>query len=292
MILIADSGSTKCDWSLIDESGKRLGDFRTMGLNPYFHDAETTENALRANPDLMLISHKIQQVYFYGAGSSTPEMCAIMHEGISSVFKNAHVVVDHDQLGSAMAVYDGEPCIACILGTGSNSCHFDGKKVYEEIPSLAYILGDEGSGSYFGKILLREYFYKHLPKDIATDFENEYKATKNDIINNIYRKPNANVYLASFMTFIGKHKEHPHVLKMVKAGMIHFIDIHVKCFPMWREVPVHFVGSIGEVFRSCLDEACAESGVRLGKVVRKPIDGLIEYHLKYVLPHAKVSVNK
>jgi glucosamine kinase len=284
MILIADSGSTKCDWALIDDKGNRLANFQTVGLNPYFHSPEVTENAIHANADLMKIAGDVKHIFFYGAGSSTPEMCAIMHAGLARVFKQADIVVDHDQLGSAMATYDGEPCIACILGTGSNSCFFDGKNVYEEIPSLAYILGDEASGGYFGKILLQEYFYKKLPEDLRIAFQEKYAPSKDDIINKIYRQPNANVYLASFMKFLGEHKDHPHVLNWVKMGMIHFINIHVKCFKNYRDVPVHFVGSIGEIFRPCLEEAAQETGIRLGRIIRKPIDGLVDYHLKYKLP--------
>lgn len=284
MILIADSGSTKCDWALIDEKGNRLANFQTVGLNPYFHSPEVTENAIQANAELMKIAGDVKHIFFYGAGSSTAEMCAIMHAGLSRVFKNADIVVDHDQLGSAMATYDGEPCIACILGTGSNSCYFDGKNVYEEIPSLAYILGDEASGSYFGKILLQEYFYKKLPQDLRASFEEKYAPSKDDIINKIYRQPNANVYLASFMKFLGEHKDHPHIRNWVKMGMIHFINVHVKCFKNYRDLPVHFVGSIGEIFRPCLEEAAQETGIRLGRIIRKPIDDLVNYHLKYKLP--------
>lgn len=281
MILIADSGSTKCDWALIDEKGTRLGDYQTMGLNPYFHNEEVIENALRSNLELNKIAKDVKQIFFYGAGSSTAEMCHIMHAGLKRVFVNAEILVDHDLVGSAMSTYDGEPCIACILGTGSNSCFFDGKEVYEEIPSLAYILGDEASGSYFGKILLQEYFYKKLPADLREAFETSHAPSKDEIISRVYREPNANVYLAGFMKFIGEHRDHPHVKQWVTKGMIHFINIHVKCFNNWKDVPVHFVGSIGHYFEDCLKEAAKETGIRLGQIIRKPIDGLVNYHLKF-----------
>jgi glucosamine kinase len=284
MILIADSGSTKCDWALIDEKGQRLNSFQTMGLNPYFHSPDITEAALRKHPEIMEIASDVKYIFFYGAGSSTPQMCEIMYNGLIRVFANAEILVDHDLLGSAMSTYDGRPCISCILGTGSNSCFFDGKAVYEEVPSLAYILGDEASGSWYGKILLQEYFYKKLPADLKAAFEERYAPTKDDIINKIYREPNANVYLASFMTFIGEHKDHPHVQNWITQGMVHFINIHVKCFANWKEVPVHFVGSIGHFFKPCLDIAVAETGIQLGRIVRKPIDELVNYHIKYKLP--------
>jgi glucosamine kinase len=286
MILIADSGSTKCDWALIDEKGTRLGDFQTMGLNPYFHNENVIEVALRANKEFDAIATQVKQVYFYGAGSSTDEMCKIMHAGLARVLVNADILVDHDLVGSAMSTYDGRPCISCILGTGSNSCFFDGKEVSEEIPSLAYILGDEASGSYFGKILLQEYFYKKLPLDLKEAFEDRFAPTKEEIISRVYREPNANVYLASFMKFIGEHRDHPHVKEWVKRGMIHFINIHVKCYANWAEVPVHFVGSIGHYFEDCLQEAAKETGIHLGRIIRKPIDGLVEYHVKFKFQHA------
>jgi glucosamine kinase len=286
MILIADSGSTKCDWALVDEKGNKLNAFETMGLNPYFHAPNITEMALNENADLVAVAPQISRIFFYGAGSSTVEMCAIMKAGLERVFPHAEILVEHDLLGSAMATYDGRPCISCILGTGSNSCFFDGKEVYEEIPSLAYILGDESSGSYFGKILLQEYFYKKLPADLHAAFEKTYAPSKDEIISRIYREPNANVYLASFMRFIGEHHAHPHVKNWVIQGMSHFIEIHVKCFANWREVPIHFVGSIGHYFNDCLQAACSSTGVQLGQVIQKPIDGLIAYHKRFVLAEA------
>lgn len=284
MILIADSGSTKCDWALLDERGARLGAFETMGLNPYFHDETVIANAVRSNAPLALYARKVKYVFFYGAGSSTETMCAIVQKGLHDVFPAAEIVVDHDLVGCAYATYDGEPGISCILGTGSNSCYFDGEHIREEVPALAYILGDEASGSYFGKILLREYFYKKLPEDLRESFEKAYTLTKDEFISRVYREPNANVYLASFTRFIGQHAHHPHVMNWVVKGMREFIDIHVKCFAESKHVPVHFIGSISHYFSHCLEIAAKEEGIRLGKIIKKPIDGLVDYHIKYKLP--------
>jgi N-acetylglucosamine kinase-like BadF-type ATPase len=291
MILIADSGSTKCDWALIDEKGTRLGNFETMGLNPYFHNEEIIANAIKGNAPLALYANKIERIYFYGAGSSTEIMCAIVERGLRSVFPTAEIIVDHDLVGSAYATYDGRPCISCILGTGSNSCFFDGKEISEAVPSLAYILGDEASGSYFGKILLREYFYKKLPADLRTSFEESFNLTKDEFISRIYREPNANVYLASFTRFIGQHAHHPHVMNWVVNGMKEFIDIHVKSFENWENTPVHFVGSISHYFEHCLEIAAKEEGILLGQIIKKPIDGLVNYHVKYVFPFLKQTQN-
>jgi N-acetylglucosamine kinase-like BadF-type ATPase len=280
-ILIADSGSTKCDWALTDEKGNRFGIFQTRGLNPYFHDPDFIEKELNNNADLSAIATEIQHVYFYGAGSSTIEMCRIMEEGLRRFFPHAELLIDHDLVGSAYATYDGEPCMACILGTGSNSCYFDGNEVTQDVPSLAYILGDESSGSWYGKILLREYFYHLLPEDLKTAFEASYSPSKEEIIDRVYRQPHANVYLAGFMKFIGEHKDHPHVRNWVVSGMVHFIEMHVKTFSVWRDVKVHFVGSIGQVFEPCLREAAERTGIQLGKIIRKPIDALVDYHVRY-----------
>lgn len=284
MVLIADSGSTKCDWALLDAKGNRVGLFETMGLNPYFHTSEAMADAIRVNKEFFEHSKDVLHVFFYGAGASTATMCEIVRRGLSLVFPNAELVVDHDLVGCAYATYDGEPCISCILGTGSNSCYFDGKSIYEEVPSLAYILGDEASGSYFGKILLREYFYKKLPEDLRQAFDEHFKVTRDDIISKIYREPNANVYLASFTRFIGSHVDHPHVHNWIVNGMKEFMDIHVQCFSNWKDTPVHFVGSVSHYFRKGIEEAASQMGIRLGRIIRKPIDGLVEYHVKYKWP--------
>lgn len=284
MILIADSGSTKCDWALIDEKGKRIDNFNTMGLNPYFHDEETVEAALKENASLMAVSDKITHIFFYGAGSSTHELCEHMKRGLQRVFIKADILVDHDLLGAAMSTYDGRPGITCILGTGSNSCHFDGKEIYEEIPSLAYILGDESSGSWYGKILLQEYFYKKLPADLRAAFIEKYNPDKDTILMRVYQEPNANVYLASYMKFLGENHEHPHVREWIYKGMKHFSSIHVQCFKNYREVPVHFIGSVGHIFQDILKRVAEEDGWELGTIIRRPLDGLVDYHVKYKLP--------
>ena len=284
MVIIADSGSTKCDWVILDAKGTCVDETSSQGLNPYFHSENDVEKAIRSNPTLMSYSRDTTHIFFYGAGSSSPSMCGIIQRGLQRVFTGAQVKVDHDLLGSAMATYDGRPCISCILGTGSNSCFFDGIEVHEEIPSLAYILGDEGSGSYFGKKLLTEYFYKLLPNELSEAFHNEFHLTKEELLQRVYREPNPNTFLAGFMKFISAHSAHSHVQKWLVDGMRHFISIHVKCYANWKDVPVHFVGSIGFIFRQQLEEAAQLEGISLGRIIQKPIDGLAAYHVKYRWP--------
>ncbi len=183
----------------------------------------------------------------------------------------------------------GKKVISCILGTGSNSCYFDGEKVYEEVPSLAYILGDEGSGSYFGKKLLRDYFYKRLPQEMSDAFWGEFGLTDKELVKKVYNEPDANVYLASFMKFISDFKDHPHVAKWMVDGFREFISIHVKCFKNYAECDVSFIGSVAYYFRDYLKEACEIEGVNLGEVIQKPIDNLVRYHLEYKIPHLVIA---
>ena len=283
-VLIADSGSTKCDWQLLDASGKELMEFHTMGFNPYFHSADKVEEVMSAHADVQAICSEVSHVYFYGAGSSTAPLCAIIQEGLQRVFGSAEVVVDHDLVGAAYSTYDGRPGVTCIIGTGSNSCHFDGNTVTEEVPALAYILGDEASGSWHGKKLLAARLYRHLPVEVEADFDATYSLSKDDIINRVYIEPDPNVFLASFMTFIGKHKSQPLFQEWLAEGFRTFLNVHVKCFAGWQNEPVHFIGSVAYHFQEELRAQCAHEGIEVGSIIKKPIDGLASYHLQHILP--------
>ncbi len=278
MLLIADSGSTKCDWRLVAED-KTYQDFKTIGLNPYFHNEKVVEDTLLAKEELIQFAPKVTAVFFYGAGCSSLPLKRIIDRGLSAVFPKAQIYVDHDLVAAAFSVYQDEPCIACILGTGSNSCHFDGDIVREEVPALAYVLGDEGSGSYFGKKVLADYLYKRLPKSMSDGLRDTFGLTKDIIIDNVYMKPNANVYLASFMRFITGFKHEPYVRELIREGVARFIDIHVTCYKDFKEVPTHFIGSVAYYHEDILREVAAEKGVIVGSIIKKPIDGLYNYHI-------------
>ena len=284
IILIADSGSTKSDWLAIYENGQVLSEFNTMGFNPYFHSSEKVESELKGTVEIMEIAEKIDKTYFYGAGSSSVEMCDIIKEGLSRVLVNSEIHVGHDLDGAAYSTWSGEPSITCILGTGSNSCYFDGEKTHEEVPSLAYILGDEGSGSWFGKRLLKGFFYKQLPQHIRDDFIYEFgedETNVNYVNKRVYTGEDPNVYLASFTKFLGKHKSDPTIKQWLIDGFHAFLEVHVECFSNFKDVPVHFIGSIAYHFRSELIEACEQRGIRVGNMIKAPIDGLADYHLKF-----------
>ncbi|MBL4652550.1 MAG: ATPase [Flavobacteriales bacterium] len=280
MKLIVDSGSTKSDWVLVRADNSRKG-FSTMGFNPYFHNETTIANAILQHEELKNVRTDIDAVHYYGAGCSSKSLRSVVENALQSAFVNATISVDHDLTACAYSTYDGAPGISCILGTGSNSCHFDGEKVVEEVPALAYILGDEGSGSYYGKQLLSAYLYKTLPDHIHQSFFEEYGLSKDDILENVYMKPNANVYIASFMKFASKHRDDPYFENMVYEGMKKFMQTHVCCYKDHKTVNVHFIGSIGYYFERELRKAAEELRISVGTIIKKPIDGLVQYHMNY-----------
>lgn len=279
MLLVADSGSTKCDWVLVQD-GKPFKRFSTMGFNPYFHNEAVISGTLRRKQSLVPWLGDIRQAFFYGAGCSTPELQQVVQRALYSLLPRARVHIGHDLDAAAFATWNGSPGIACILGTGSNSCFFDGTRVTEEVPALAYILGDEGSGAWYGKHLLADFLYHRLPENMTGELERDYGLDRNVIMENVYMRPNANVYLASFMRFLNGHIAEDYVQKLVFEGMTAFMTTHVCCFPNYREVPTHFVGSVGYYFSDILHQAAAKLGIDVGAVDKKPIHGLVRYHLE------------
>lgn len=287
MIYLAESGSTKCDAVILDNEGQEISRFKHMGFNPYFHSSQLISRELSMVREVNLYADKITAVYFYGAGCSSQSLNAIVEEGLASVFKNAKISVDHDLLACVYSTLEEEgPCVSCILGTGSNSVYYDGKKVNEEVPALGYVLGDEGSASQIGKKLISNFLYKTMPLDLSEDFAKTFDSTKDTIISNVYSRPNANVYLGRFAPFADKHKNNPFVKDLVYQGFKEFIDIHVLCYKNIHNLPIHFVGSIAYHFRDLLKSALCDANLKLGKIVQKPIDGLIQYHIKHIFTNS------
>lgn len=280
-MLIAESGSTKTDWVLVNNNND-FHLFKSIGFNPFFHSAEFIKNELLKNNDLINNAKKVKNIFFYGAGCSSEKMNKVVKQGLSSVFNDADIVVDHDLLACALATYKGEPSISCILGTGSNSCYFDGDNLREEVPAIAYVLGDEGSGAYYGKKLLKDYLYNQLPLGIRKDLEEVFNISKASIFENVYTKPNANVYLASFMRFISNHHNTDYVTNMIYNGMSEFMKIHVCCYPEFKSVKTHFIGSISKIFEKELLKAANENEITVGDIIRKPVENLVKYHLNKI----------
>lgn len=279
MIAIAESGSTKCDWVLLDECNKPQYRFKTIGFNPYFHSADFVSETLNQIGHLSDIKDTVRAVYFYGAGCTSEHLRDRIQQGLKKVFGKASIEVDHDLVAAAYSLYEGEPIISCIMGTGSNSCFFDGDKVVEGVNALGFILGDEGGGSFFGKQLLTDYFYGHLPKEIHHNFSEKYQLEWSEVVPKIYNNANANVYLASFMPFIASFKEHSYVQEMLSKGFGQFIDIHVTKFAEFEKYKVGFVGTIAHIFHDILEQELSKRDCRRGPIVRSPIDRLIAYHV-------------
>lgn len=283
MILLADSGSTKCDWLIMNEDFTEADRALTMGFNPYFHSEAVISTAIKQNEKLSAIKEKVSHIYYYGAGCSSEELNGIVKRALRERFPNAEILVDHDLLGAAYSTYDGNPSITCILGTGSNSCYFDGENLISLTPGLGYILGDEGSGSFFGKKLITNYLYKSLPEEIYEDFKKRYELTEAIVVENVYVKPNANVYLASFVRYLSDWKDHPYIKKMLHEGMVEFITAHVLCFKEARDVEINVVGSVGYHFQESFKSALKQLGLKEGKFIQKPLDGLVNFHKSNIL---------
>jgi len=279
MIAIAESGSTKCEWVIIDGNSIEVARIRTQGFNPYFHSSELVRTELLGTEAFSSFLSKIKEVHFYGAGCSSSELNKIISNGLEGVFTNAEINVDHDLLASAHSLYEGKPLVSCILGTGSNSCYYNGVELKQVNPALGFILGDEGGGAYFGKKLLNDFFYKKLPLEIYRDFNNTFNLDWDTARKNIYSNVYSNVYLASFMPFIAKHKDNYYFEDMIKNGFSRFIDVHIMSYPVSKDVQIGFVGSIASIFQDILEKELVKRELQLHKVVRSPIDELVKYHI-------------
>lgn len=279
MILVADSGSTKCDWMFCDTNGFRL-ETHSMGINPMYHNEDFIVNELSKVKDLTDNAAKTLKVFFYGAGCSHPERNDIVFKALSRIFKNANIIVNHDMNGAALAACLGKEGVACILGTGSNSCYFDGENVIPSLGGIGFRLGDEGSGAYFGKKLVVAYMYERLPENMFNYMKNELKLEKETIIENVYSKPFENTYMASFMKIYTVFKEEEWVKKTVLAGFTEFADYHITYFKNYKEVPVNFVGSVSYYFKDIMEIVAKNFGFTIGNVTNKPIIGLVKYHLE------------
>lgn len=275
MILVADAGSTKTQW-LFD--GENV--ITTLGINPLFQSIEDMHQIIAANDQLCAIAPQIKELNFYGAACSSEERNDKVKAALSLVFKEAKILVEHDLMGAAVAVFQGKPTIACILGTGSNSCFFDGKNLMEEIPSLGFILGDEGSGGAFGKTLVIDFLYHKMPAASADLFFDTYKITKEEVIENVYRKPNPNRYLASFASFLSVAPDKAYIHKMVINEFDSFVQKHVLCYKNAKECEIGFVGSLAAIFQQEMATVLQQYQLQMGKIEQRPIFSIYNYHKK------------
>lgn len=279
MHLIVDSGSTKTLWCLIN-AGEIVQKIFTKGINPYITSRESIENiiVLEVIPNLKAIPNVI---FYYGAGCSTDHNKMIVENELLKINVDATIEVEHDLLAVARALCQDKPGIAVILGTGSNSCLYDGNQILQNTPSLGFILGDEGSGSYLGKKLVSDVYYGILPPELKKEFDLAFDLGIDDLLLKVYKQEAANAYLASFCVWISKHKEHPFIQNLIKSAFTEFIQKHILPYKSSTGLPIHSIGSIAFYFQKEWRDIILKFGYTPGKVEQEPTAGLITYHLKW-----------
>jgi N-acetylglucosamine kinase-like BadF-type ATPase len=283
MILIADSGSTKTDWILTD--GKETGSrFLTIGYNPYFIDSDNIYQSLTQKLVSQFDAAQIKKVIFYGAGCSTLDKAAVVHKALTKCFTNSDISVQHDMLAAARALLGDEKGFAAIIGTGSNTCLYDGKGISQNIDSLGYLLGDEGSGSYIGKKIIRDYMRGYLPYELHNKFKAAYQLTDADIFHALYKQPLPNRFLAGFCKFAHENKEHPHIVKIIRDSFTDLFENLVSRYPNYRKLEFNCVGSVAWIFKDILEVVADTYGMKVGRLIASPIEDLVKYHLKQDQP--------
>ncbi|MBL30395.1 MAG: N-acetylglucosamine kinase [Flavobacteriaceae bacterium] len=279
MILVVDSGSTKTDWIGIDDSGSILFSTQTLGLNPQVLSSAIINERIINNYDLYQNRKKISKLFFYGAGCGVASSINRIKKIFNEIFENAHTDIKEDTYAAVYSVSKiNKPSIVCILGTGSNCTYFDGLNIIQRVTSLGYILMDEASGNFYGKQLLRSYYFNEMPKNYAKEFEKEFKLDPDTIKENLYRKENPNTYLATFAKFIIDRKDHPLMQEIIVSGLDRFIKHQILQFDNCKEIPIHFVGSIAYYIKNEIKNTLLAHGLTMGNVIQRPIDGLLIYH--------------
>ena len=278
MILVADSGSSKTDW-LGYKDGKTIS-FSTQGINPYFLNAQDIFKIFSRLKTTEEFASEVREIYFYGSGCSTPDKHEVISNGLSLYFTKAFISVENDLIGCAYATCGDQKGLICILGTGSNVSYFDGVSTYDSNYGLGYILGDEGSGTTFGKKIITSYLYKQMPADLRALFEQEFNTDKETIITNVYQKPFPNTYLAGFSRFMHPNRDHPFINQLLIDGFQEFIDVNIKNFKDYKTLDCHFVGSVAYYYQDTLKQVCELNGLKIGRIMQKPVEGIYNYILK------------
>ena len=280
MILIVDSGSTKTDWIAINERGETLFETQTLGLNPQVLGSHILKERIVNNYELYKFRKEVDQIYFYGAGCGTETPRVLIKTVFSDIFKNCiKFSVKEDTYAAIYSTAKpNNKSIVCILGTGSNCSYFDGKNIEQKVISLGYVLMDDASGNYFGRQLLRDYYFNRIPEKTARKFNDEFVLDAETIKDNLYKQPNPNTYLAKFARFLIENKNSDYGKSLIKRGFNLFIERQILQFNDAREVPIHFVGSISFYLKDQLVECLKNYNLTVGNVIRKPIDGLLKYH--------------
>jgi glucosamine kinase len=274
--LIADSGATKAEWRLVN--GNKSKTILTQGISPYFLVTEQIRDILLKELMPKLKNIEVNEVFYYGTGCANPDNARSVKKAIQQVFQKATVSVTHDLMAAARALCGDKKGVACILGTGSNSCFYDGKKIVKNSPGLGFVLGDEGSGAYLGKKVLQYYLYGTFDDELSGRFDLTYTTTVTEILENVYKKPMPNRYLASFAKFLADNRGHYMIENIIEDGLNDFFFSHLCKYKEIWTLPVNFVGGVAFGFKDVLQELCNSYQFELGKVMKNPMQGLVEYH--------------
>ncbi len=275
-VLIADSGATKCEWCFIE--GRKTRTIFTQGISPYFLNIPEIENVMRNELVPQLKKKSPEKIFYYGTGCAAPENAAMVKKAIAKVFADANIQVTHDLAGAARATCGNEKGISCILGTGSSSCYYNGKKIVKISPGLGFILGDEGSGAYLGKKVLQYYLYNTFDEDLRFRFDETYKSNKVEILDHVYRGPLPNRYLAEFTQFLAANRGHYMVENIIEDGLNDFFFTHLNKYNESWKHPVHFVGGVAHGFQDVIRTLCDGYEFDLGVILKNPMEGLVKYH--------------
>lgn len=276
--LIADSGSTKADWRFL-QNGKVTHELQTVGFNPNYHRKAAIIELLQGNFRHDYPIESVQKIHFYGSGCGDDKRKNIIREALIAVFSAADIAIYSDMLAAARATCGNQAGITAILGTGSNTVLFDGEKAVDNVPSLGFILGDEGGGDHLGKALLQAYFYREMPAELMEKMKPLIPEGRSELLDNLYpvnAKPAP--YLASFARFYADNLEHPFIEKLAMQCFTELVERHILKYENYHQLPIHFVGSIGYYLQSVLKKVLQEKGLTLGRIIRQPIDGLVNFH--------------
>lgn len=277
MILIADSGSTKVDWSVV-ENGKLVKQAKTKGINPFFQSEEEISDEIEKTLILQLDTQDFDAVYFYGAGCTFDKVDVVKRAIQKNIKVKNEIEVSTDMLAAARGLCGHLPGIACIMGTGSNSCYYDGKNIVDNVSPLGFILGDEGSGAVLGKLLVSNLLKNQMTPGLKEKFLEKFNLTIGDIIDRVYRKPFPNRFLSTFSPFISENLDDPTIQKMVMESFQSFLKRNVMQYKNYDKLPIHFVGSVAFHYQQILKEAVEAMNMRPGKIIQSPMEGLIKYH--------------
>jgi len=284
MILVVDSGSTKTDWIALDNEGEEIFSTQTLGLNPQMLSNEILNERIKNNFDIYKNRKLVNKLFFYGAGCGVKDTQNRILKVFKSIFVNSEFDIKEDTYAAVYSAVDkGIPSIVNIIGTGSNCSYYDGKNVIQKVQSLGYVLMDYASGNYYGKYLIRAYYFNKMPESLRDEFSNNYDLSPNSIKNKLYREENPNTYLAGFARFLIENKSNEYFKEIIFKGLERFIDYQILQYDDFSKVDIHYVGSIAYYLKDEITKIGKKYNLKTGKFIKRPITGLVDYHKRNIL---------